>query len=69
MNFVRALIVIFVTLVATAPAHADLQERDIGNSGTTNAFYDTGLNITWLRNADMNGAMDWTTAMSWATLV
>ena len=29
-------------------------------------LYDTTLNVTWLRDANMNGAMDWNTAMSWA---
>jgi hypothetical protein len=34
------------------------------------AFYDTALNITWLRNANVNGLMTWTSANTWAnTLV
>jgi hypothetical protein len=34
------------------------------------AFYDTVLNITWLRNAKVNGLMTWTSANTWAnTLV
>lgn len=39
-------------------------------SATSNAavyFYDTTLNVTWLRNADIAGQMDWNTAMSWAS--
>lgn len=30
------------------------------------AFYDTDLDITWLRDANVNGAMDWDTAVAWA---
>ena len=29
-------------------------------------LYDTTLNVTWLRNANSNGRMDWTTANNWA---
>lgn len=30
-------------------------------------LYDTKLNVTWLRNANVNGAMSWTAANNWAT--
>ena len=43
-----------------------LQARDVGNTGTTNAFYDTVLGITWLRDANVNGLMNWNTANTWA---
>jgi len=45
-----------------------LQARDLdGNAGNgPEAFYDTVLDITWLRNADVNGLMRWDTAVSWA---
>ncbi|MCV2360003.1 PEP-CTERM sorting domain-containing protein [Paucibacter sp. TC2R-5] len=42
-----------------------LQARDIDKDGTTDAFYDTELNITWLR-AGSTGTMDWGTAKAWA---
>lgn len=29
-------------------------------------LYDTTLNVTWLRNANVAGAMNWNNAMSWA---
>lgn len=29
-------------------------------------LYDTALNVTWLRDADVSGAMDWDTATNWA---
>jgi len=32
----------------------------------TDAFYDTDLDITWLRDANVNGQMDWDAAVSWA---
>jgi hypothetical protein len=30
------------------------------------AFYDTDLDITWLRNANVNGPMTWADAVAWA---
>ena len=65
-TFVR----ILVTTVATAnlcvlPAHAELQARDIGNTGHTNAFYDTTLKVTWLDVS--SGAMTWDNANAWAS--
>jgi len=44
-----------------------LQARDIDKDGTTDAFYDTALNITWLR-AGSTEFMDWSTADAWAKL-
>ncbi|MBL8351549.1 MAG: DUF1566 domain-containing protein [Burkholderiaceae bacterium] len=47
-----------------------LQPRDIDGDTVTDAFYDTVLDITWLRNANVDGLMDWATARSWVnTLV
>jgi len=43
-----------------------LKARDIDGNGTTDAFYDTTLNITWLANANANGAMNWSDANTWA---
>jgi PEP-CTERM motif len=45
-----------------------LQARDLdGNAGNgPEAFYDTVLDITWLRNADLNGLMTWDAAVTWA---
>ncbi len=43
-----------------------LQARDLDRDGVTDAFYDTVLNITWLRNANVNGFQDWETAKLWA---
>lgn len=42
-----------------------LQARDLDGDGTTDAFYDTVLNVTWLRNANLNGAMSWYDATNW----
>lgn len=41
-----------------------LQARDLDNDGTTDAFFDTELNITWLRN--VIGQMTWNQAITWA---
>jgi hypothetical protein len=47
-----------------------LQPRDLDADTITDAFYDTELNITGLRNANANGLMNWDAANTWAvTLV
>ena len=43
-----------------------LQPRDLDGDTVTDAFYDTELNITWLRNANANGRMNWNAANAWA---
>lgn len=49
-----------------------LQARDLDGNGATDAFYDTVLKITWLRNANLNanpangGTMTWQHATAWA---
>lgn len=42
-----------------------LQARDIDKDGETDAFYDTALNITWLRAGSADN-LDWHTAKEWA---
>jgi hypothetical protein len=44
-----------------------LQNRDLNGDGVADAFYDTQLNITWLRNANSAGLMTWDAATTWAT--
>jgi hypothetical protein len=44
-----------------------LQARDIDGNGSTDAYYDTQLNITWLANFNTNGLMNWNAANTWAT--
>ena len=44
-----------------------LRARDLNGDGVTDAFYDTSLNITWLRNANVNGEMTWDEANAWAS--
>jgi hypothetical protein len=66
-----------LTLTLAAPVQAaavtgqgtwqtTLQARDLDGNGTTDAFYDTTLKITWLRNANANGPMTWDAANAWA---
>ncbi|WP_310387448.1 hypothetical protein [Roseateles sp.] len=52
-------------LVAGA-VQAALQDRDLNGDAVVDAFYDTDLDITWLRNANVNGTMSWGTAVAWA---
>ena len=42
-----------------------LQTRDLDKNGTVDALYDTDLNITWLRNANVNGLQTWQDASAW----
>lgn len=53
-------------LAAAGAAQAALQDRDLDGDTVVDAFYDTELDITWLRNGDVNGQMDWDTAVAWA---
>ena len=53
-------------LMLPGPAQAALQDRDLNGDTVVDAFYDTDLDITWLRDANVNGAMDWDTAVAWA---
>lgn len=53
-------------LLSAGAAQAALQDRDLDSNGQVDAFYDTDLNITWLRDANVNGAKAWNVAVSWA---
>lgn len=57
------------TMLAT-PAQATLMGRDIDGQAVANAsavfLYDTDLDITWLRDGNVNGRMDWNSAETWA---
>lgn len=61
-----------VTMFSVATAQAALVGRTInggavdGNDATAVFLYDTVLDITWLRDANANGAMTWSTANTWA---
>jgi hypothetical protein len=37
-----------------------------GNAASAVFLYDTVLNVTWLRDANVNGAMTWDNANTWA---
>lgn len=53
-------------LIAGA-AQASLVARDLNGDTVTDAFYDSDLNITWLRDANVNGGtLDWVAAVAWA---
>lgn len=54
-------------LSLSGAAHAALIGRDLnGSAGSFEAYYDTGRNITWLANANVNGQMTWAEANAWA---
>jgi len=50
------------SLLAASGAQATLSYRLNGQ-----AVYDSDANLTWLQNANVNGAMNWSTAMTWAS--
>ena len=43
-----------------------LQARDLDRNGVVDAFYDSALDLTWLRNANVNGAKSFNSARLWA---
>ncbi len=60
-------------LLLAAPSHATLLGRDIAGQAVAASddsavfLYDTTLNITWLRDANRNGAQSWADANAWAS--
>jgi Protein of unknown function (DUF1566)/PEP-CTERM motif len=63
----RALLLACAALAVAGSAQAALQDRDLDGDTVVDAFYDTDLDITWLRDANVNGGpLDWATAVSWA---
>ena len=44
-----------------------LQARDLDSDGTTDAYYDTTLNLSWLADANVIGQVDFSAATAWAT--
>lgn len=65
-NLKRALPLVCAALLVAGSAQAALQDRDLDGDSVTDAFYDTDLNITWLRNANVNGKMSRDAAVAWA---
>lgn len=52
--------------LSSGAAQAALEGRDLDGNSVIDAYYDTDLNITWLRNANVNGATTWSAAVTWA---
>lgn len=56
-------------LLIAGTAQAALQDRDLDGDSVVDAFYDTDLDITWLRDAKVrrgSGTSTWDVAMAWA---
>jgi len=53
-------------VVFAGAAQAALQDRDLDGNGFTDTLYDTDLDITWLRDANVNGPKYGNDAVSWA---
>ena len=47
-------------------ASLGLKARDINLDGLVDAYYDAGLNLTWLADANAAGAIGWQGAVTWA---
>ncbi len=62
-----------VLMCVSGGAQASLVGRDIngnavaGNDAISVFLYDTVLDVTWLRNTNANGLMNWSQANTWAT--
>lgn len=54
------------SMLLAGAAQAALLDRDLDGDAVVDAFYDTNRDITWLRNANVNGAIDWNSAFAWA---
>ena len=61
MKTLAAMALSAVSLLAASGAQATLSYR-LNNQ----AVYDDVAQLTWLRDANANGAMNWSTAMAWA---
>jgi PEP-CTERM motif len=61
------------SLLLASPAQAALLGRDLSGAAIAASdasavfLYDTDLHITWLRDANRNGAMSWAAANAWAS--
>lgn len=55
------------TILGQGTWETTLQPRDLNGAGVADAFYDTILDITWLRDANLNGQQSWADATSWAS--
>lgn len=53
-------------LLMVGAAQAALQDRDLNRDTVVDAFYDTDLDLTWLRDANVNGPMNWGPSVAWA---
>jgi hypothetical protein len=68
----KKLLAVAVAMLSVASAQAALVGRDVNGlavaaDATNSVFlYDDVLNVTWLRDANANGLMNWTEANTWA---
>lgn len=62
----RALPLACAALAFAGSAQAALQDRDLDGDTVVDAFYDTDLDITWLRDVNLSGGMTWEDSVAWA---
>lgn len=66
-SFILAVVFLFSGVGFSTFASAALIARNLDTNNTTaEAYYDTALGITWLKDANVNGLMTWTNANAWA---
>lgn len=52
-HFSMSILLLAASPIATMPAMAALEVRDLNNDTVIDAYYDTNLNITWLKDANL----------------
>ena len=62
-----ALLLAATLTIAGLDANAALLPRDFDGDGLVDAYYDTALNITWLRDWGASGQLTWAQAVAWAS--
>lgn len=79
MQSTSTIVALSLVLILTNTAHGALLARDLNNDMTVDAYYDTALDITWLKNANLAasntfgvqgiapfaGPMPWNVANAW----
>ena len=65
-SFMKLGVAAAAAMLMAGAAQAALQDRDLDGDTVVDAFYDTDLKITWLRDANVIGRFDLGTMMGWA---
>ena len=61
--FMKRVVCAACAVLLAAGAQAALQDRDLDGDAFVDAFYDTDLDITWLRDGAASGFLTWSQAV------